>query len=119
GVMPGKRRSIGALTLAVVLVLSLWFVSSAILPQIVAEAGLSPGRAAALASAVQIGFVAGALARALHGTADRHDPRLVLVASALVAAAANAALLVTPVGGAAQVGLRALTGACLAGVYPV
>jgi MFS family permease len=41
------------------------------------------------------------------------------VASAFVAAAANLALLVTPLGGLAQVALRALTGACLAGVYPV
>ncbi|MCB1402193.1 MAG: MFS transporter, partial [Rhodobacteraceae bacterium] len=99
--------------------MSLWLLSAAILPDLVAEAGLGPGRAAALSSAVQIGFVVGALALAVHGTADRFDPRRVLAGSALVAAAANAALLVTPVGGALQIGLRALTGACLAGVYPV
>lgn len=99
--------------------MSLWFVSAAILPEIVAEGALGPGRAAALSSAVQIGFVAGALALAVHGTADRYDPRLVLLLSALVAAGANLALLVTPLGGAAQIGLRALTGAGLAGVYPV
>lgn len=116
--MSPKARSVGALTLSVVLCLSLWFVSSAILPEIVAEAGLGPGRAAALASAVQIGFVLGALGLAIHGTADRIDPRGVLVASALIGAAANLALLATPVGGAGQVGLRLLTGACLAGVYP-
>ena len=117
--MTAKRRSVAALTLAVVLAMSLWFVSAAIQPEIVAEAGLGPGRAAALSSAVQIGFVAGALAIALHGTADRLDPRAVLAGSALLAAAANLALLATPVGGLAQVALRALTGACLAGVYPV
>jgi len=113
-----KLRSVAALALACVLSLSLWFVSSAILPEIVAEASLGPGRAAALASAVQIGFVLGALAQAIHGTADRYDPRAVLVVSALIGAAANLGLLVTPVGGNAQVALRALTGACLAGVYP-
>ena len=98
--MPGKGRSVAALALAAVFCMSLWFVSAAILPEIVAEAGLGPGRAAALSSAVQIGFVLGALGLAIHGTADRFDPRTVIAASALIAAAANLALLVTPVGGA-------------------
>ena len=117
--MPGKGRSVAALALAAVFCMSLWFVSAAILPEIVAEAGLGPGRAAALSSAVQIGFVLGALGLAIHGTADLYDPRTVIAASAFTAAAANLALLVTPVGGPAQVALRALTGAGLAGVYPV
>ena len=82
-----------ALSLAAVLCMSLWFVSAAILPEIVAEGGLGPGRAAALSSAVQIGFVLGALGLAVHGTADRFDPRLVIAASGLFAAAANLALL--------------------------
>jgi MFS family permease len=99
--------------------MSLWFVSAAILPELSAEAALTPGRAAALSSAVQIGFVAGALALAVHGTADRYDPRRVLAVSALVGAAANLALLATPPGGAAQVALRLVTGAALAGTYPV
>ncbi len=68
---------------------------------------------------MQIGFVVGALALAAHGTADRFDPRRVMAASAALAALANLALVAAPIGGAAQIGLRALTGACLAGVYPV
>jgi MFS family permease len=114
-----KGASVGLLALAQVLAMSLWFVSAAILPELTAEASLGPARAAALSSAVQIGFVIGALALAIHGTADRHDPRRVLALSALFAAGANLALLVTPPGGAAQVALRLLTGAALAGVYPV
>ena len=55
--MAGKTRSVAALSLAAVLCMSLWFVSAAILPEIVAEGGLGPGRAALLSSAVQIGFV--------------------------------------------------------------
>jgi MFS family permease len=117
--MPGKRRSVALVALAQVLAMCLWFVSAAILPEISAEAALSPGRAAALSSAVQIGFVLGALALAVHGTADRFDPRRVMAGAALLAAGANALLLVTPTGGAAQVALRGFTGACLAGVYPV
>jgi MFS family permease len=116
---PGKLRSVAALALAEVFTMSLWFVSAAILPEMVAEGGLGPSRAAAMSSAVQIGFVVGALALAIHGTSDRIDPRKVFFVSALAAAFANLALLVTPVGGAAQILLRGITGACLAGVYPV
>ncbi len=102
-----------------VMAMSLWFVTAAVLPAMTAEAGLSAARAAALSSAVQIGFVAGALALAVAGTADRFDPRRVVALSASVAALCNLGLLVSPVGGAAQILLRAATGAALAGVYPV
>lgn len=115
----GKTRSMALLVLAQVLVLSLWFISSATLPGMLAEVALSPGRQAALASAVQIGFVAGALGSAALGLADRLDPRRVFCGAALLAALANAALLVVPVGGDLAVALRAVTGALLAGVYPV
>ncbi len=117
--MQGKVRSVALVAAAQVLIMSLWFVSAAILPEMTAEAGLGPGRAAALSSAVQIGFVIGALGLAALGTADRYDPRRVLAISALIAALANLALLAVPVGGAAQISLRGLTGAALAGVYPV
>lgn len=117
--MEAKTRSVLLLAAVEVMTMSLWFVSAAILPDLVAEGGLSAARAAALSSAVQIGFVAGALGLALHGTADRFDPRKVLAICAAIGGAANLALLVTPIGGAAQIALRFLTGACLAGVYPV
>jgi MFS family permease len=68
---------------------------------------------------VQIGFVLGAIALALHGTPDRFDPRRVLSLSAAIGGLANLALLVTPAGSPVQVLLRGLTGVCLAGVYPV
>lgn len=115
----GKWRSIAIIAIAQIAAMSLWFVSAAILPEIVAEADIGPGRAAALASAVQAGFVAGALISAILGLADRFDPRTVFLLSALLAAAANAALLLTTVGGPAQIALRFGTGVCLAGIYPV
>jgi len=99
--------------------MSLWFVSAAVLPEMTAEAGLSSARGAALSSAVQIGFVIGALGFAILGLADRFDPRRVFFLSGLVAAAANALLLVTAIGGTEQIVLRVITGAALAGVYPV
>ena len=66
--------------------MSLWFVSAAILPEITAEAGLSPAGQAALSSGVQVGFVIGALTLAILGVADRYDPRRVIAVSALIGA---------------------------------
>lgn len=114
-----KFFSILLLVLAEIATMSLWFVSAAILPEITAAARLSPAWQAALSSAVQVGFVVGAVTLAVLGVADRYDPRRVIATSALIGAAANLALLVVPLGGMPAVALRAITGACLAGVYPV
>ncbi len=115
----GKRASVTVLIVTQIAVLSLWFSSAAVLPEMAREAGLSAARLAWLSTAVQIGFGAGALAFALIGLADRYDPRRVFMASALAGAAANLALLAVPIGGWEAVALRALTGAAMAGVYPV
>lgn len=116
---PGKASSIALLVIAQVAGMSLWFASAAILADMQAEVSISPARAAMLSSAVQAGFVVGALGVAFAGLADRFDPRRVFLASALVAASANALLLAAPIGGVEAVLLRGLTGAALAGVYPV
>ena len=115
----GRTGSLALLLIAEIGAMSLWFVSAAILPEMTAEADLAPWRAALLSSAVQIGFVAGALALAVHGTADRFDPRRVFALSAALAGTATLMFLIAPIGGWAQVALRAATGFCLAGVYPV
>ncbi len=114
-----KLGSITLLVLAEIASMSLWFTSSAILPDMLAETMISPVAQALLASGVQAGFVVGALASAVFGIADRFDPRRVFVLCAVAAAGANAALLIAPVGGEAAICLRFLTGAFLAGVYPV
>jgi MFS family permease len=115
----GKAGSMAILMLAQVLVLSLWFISAATMPGMLAEVAISPARQAALSSGVQIGFVAGALVSAVLGLADRFDPRALFAGCAVLAAAANAALPVLPVGGDLAIALRVLTGLLLAGVYPV
>lgn len=115
----GKAGSVAILMLAQVLVLSLWFISAATMPGMLAEEAISPARQAALSSGVQIGFVGGALVSAVLGLADRFDPRALFAGCAVLAAAANAALPVLPVGGDLAIALRVLTGLLLAGVYPV
>lgn len=99
--------------------MALWFVSAAILPSMAREGEISQAAQAALSSAVQAGFVVGALAYAILGVADRFDPRRVFAISAILAGIANACLLIAPLGGTVAILLRGLTGALLAGVYPV
>ena len=117
--MTEKMRSILILMLAEVAAMSLWFVSAAILPEMVAEHPISATRQAFLSSAVQAGFVVGALFFAIYGIPDRFDPRRVFAFSALAAAGTNAYLLVAVPGDLASILARGLTGALLAGVYPV
>ena len=114
-----KSAAIALLLVAEVAAMSLWFVSAAILPDMLREAPLSPFRQAALSSGVQAGFVVGALASAILGLADRFDPRRVFALCAVGAGFANAVLLVAPPGGGAAIVARIMTGALLAGVYPV
>ncbi len=115
----GKGRSIGILLLAEMAAMSLWFISSAILPDMLREVEISPVRQAALSSGVQLGFVAGALLSAFLGLADRFDPRQVFAASAFAAALVNVTLLISSPDSLLAIAARFLTGALLAGVYPV
>lgn len=114
-----KTRSIIILLAAEIAAMSLWFVSAAILPEMVREAAVSPVRQAALSSGVQAGFVIGALISAVFGLADRFDPRRVFAFSAISAGLVNALLLVAAPGSGLAIAARIITGALLAGVYPV
>lgn len=114
-----KFRSIAILLVAEVTGMGLWFTSAAILPDMAREATIAASRLALLSTAVQAGFVAGALAVAFTGIADRFDPRRVMASWAVLAALANVVLLIAPLGGDLAVAARFSTGFFLAGVYPV
>ena len=114
-----KFRSISLLLLAQVAAMSLWFVSAAILPDMLRKVPLSSFRQAALSSGVQAGFVIGALASAILGLADRFDPRRVFALCAVGAGLVNLILLVADPGSFWAIFARVTTGALLAGVYPV
>ena len=108
---------LAALSLGVMLTLSLWFSASAVVPALTALWGLDAGGQAGLTISVQIGFVAGSLISALLNLADVFRTRRLMVASALLAAAANA-LVALAAGSASQALLyRFLTGVFLAGLY--
>ncbi|MCC6433997.1 MAG: MFS transporter [Acidimicrobiales bacterium] len=100
-----------------VLSMSTWFSTAAVLPQLRAEWSLSQLSASWLTIAVQLGFVFGALVSAALTLADRLRPRRLVLLGSLGAAAANVALL--GAGGIATgLPLRFAVGAFLAGVYP-
>jgi hypothetical protein len=114
-----KSYSIALLLIAEVAAMSLWFVSAAVLPDMMRETSISEFRQAMLSSGVQLGFVIGAVSSAVVGLADRFDPRRVFAVSAVAAGLVNLMLLVVPPGGVASILARVATGALLAGVYPI
>ncbi len=115
----GIVKNVVILVIAQVAAMALWFVTAAILGDMTREVALSSGASAALSSAVQGGFVIGALFSAFTGISDRFPPKWVFAISVWLGAAATAMLLVVPVGSMQAILLRGFTGFCLAGVYPV
>jgi MFS family permease len=113
-----KWRNLTLLAAAELLAMALWFSASAVVPQLTAEWQLTDGQKAWMTMSVQIGFVAGALLSAVLNLADRVPVRRLFAISAIIGAAANAAIPLASDGPAAALLLRFLTGVALAGVYP-
>lgn len=97
--------------------MSVWFTGSAASAELIEGLALSDAQAGWLVSVVQLGFVAGTAVAALLNLADVISARRYFVASALAAAAANAALLWVD-GFTAALVSRFAAGFFLAGVYP-
>ena len=114
-----KARNLAVLCAAVVLALSVWFAGTAAAPALLAAGRITPGEAGWLAACVQLGFVAGTLASALLGLADRWPERWFFAGAAATAGLAALAQSVLEPAGPAAFALRLLAGACMAGVYPV
>lgn len=112
-----RWRVLTLLSIAVVLSLTTWFSATAITPELKREWNLSSFALAWLTNGVQIGFVCGALAASLVNLPDIVRLRWLMAFSSLLAAAANASLLLDhgPVG---AITARVITGFSLAGVYP-
>jgi MFS family permease len=117
--MRGKPFSIALLALCQVAALSLWFSASAVVPSLIRAHLLTAGQSPLFTSLVQLGFVFGTLASAALGLADRLDPRRFFMLAAIVAAAANASILVAAPVLAVVYFARFATGFCMAGIYPV
>ena len=115
----GRAASLSLIALCEVAAMAVWFSASAVVPALTAEVSLPALNASLFTSAVQAGFVAGTLVSAILGLADRYDARRLFFASSCVAAAANGAILLFDPASPAVIVMRFVTGACMAGVYPV
>jgi MFS family permease len=112
-----RWRMLALLAVAELLGMSLWFAGNAVAPMLRAQWQLSESQVAWLTTSVQLGFVVGTAVSAILNLADIVPAHRLFFASAILGAAANAALLAA---GSFEVALatRFVTGACLAGVYP-
>jgi MFS family permease len=116
---PRKWRTIPLICLSQVLVLALWFSTTAVVPSLQKERVLTSFHVSLLTSSVQIGFVLGTLISGTLGLADRLNLRHFFMGAAAVAAAANAFILTLDPGSWGIPALRLVVGICMAGVYPV
>jgi peptidoglycan/LPS O-acetylase OafA/YrhL len=96
----------GLIALVQVLVMGVWFSASAVLPAMASQWHMSAGAAAWLTAPVQVGFVAGAVASAVSGLADRAPPHLLVAGCAAGAAACTLIIALFADGPAAAVPLR-------------
>lgn len=111
------KRVLTILAVAELCAMAPWFSASAVAPALAREWNLGTGGTAGLTISVQLGFVAGALVSAILALSDIWSARRLVAWSSLAAALATmgVALSSSPTWG---LGLRFLTGAALAGVYP-
>ncbi|WP_018256126.1 MFS transporter [Halomicrobium katesii] len=103
---------------AELLAMSLWFSATAVGPELATQWGLTDAETAWLTTAVQLGFVVGALASSVFTLSDTVPPRYLFAGSAVAGAGITAIIAGAVTSGLSAIGLRFLTGIALAGVYP-
>ena len=115
----GKSRAIFLIVVAQVMAVSLWFSATAAVPVLKVSHGVTDGEASWLTAAVSLGFVIGTLISAFLGLADRLESRRFFMVCALVGAAANVGVTFAEPGSLSMILLRGVTGAIMAGTYPI
>ncbi|MDW3176273.1 MAG: MFS transporter [Acidimicrobiia bacterium] len=114
---PQQRRELVLLAGGLVLAMSPWFSTAAVLGELREAWDLSRPQASWLTITVQIGFVVGAVISSITNLADRLPPRRLIFLGAMGASLAN---LVVVLGDSFSIAIiaRLATGAFLAAVYP-
>ncbi len=115
----GKWRTLLLLSLAELLGMAVWFSASAVVPALTKAWSLNDSGRAWLTMSVQIGFVVGAFGSAVFNLADRFPARWFFSVASLLAGVATAMIPAFVQGLGLAILFRFLTGAFLAGVYPV
>jgi MFS family permease len=113
-----KWRALVIVAVAELLAMALWFSASAVAPELTNLWGLTAGEAALLTSAVQVGFVVGAVVSAVSTLSDTVPPKYLFAVASMLGAAATAVLALFVESPTPAIALRFLTGVALAGVYP-
>ena len=113
------RRVLPVLVLAQLAGTSPWFAVNAVMPDLQRAFGWDAAAVGTLTAALQLGFIVGTLLFALGAVADRWPARRVFMACAGAAAVCTLAAMASASDFRALLAWRALTGFCLAGIYPV
>jgi MFS family permease len=112
------RGPLSVLSAAIVLAMAPWFAATVVATPMAQDLALSPTAVSWLTLAVQLGFVFGSLTSAVFVLSDRYRPRHLAAVSSALAAGSTAAIALLPLNGWQSIGMRMLTGASLACVYP-
>jgi MFS family permease len=114
-----RRTAVALLVLSQWLGTSLWFSPSGAADGLMARLAIDAAAFGWLIAATQLGFIAGTLAFAATGLADRFGASRIFAISCVAGAATNAALALPGVEYPAAWALRLTVGVCLAGIYPL
>jgi MFS transporter, DHA1 family, inner membrane transport protein len=116
---PVPKHLLPTLVLAQLLGTSSWFAVNSVMPDLQRQFGWDAAAVGTLTSSLQLGFIVGTLLFALLAVADRWPARRVFLCCTLAAAACTLAAAASAASFPALLWWRALTGFCLAGIYPV
>ena len=118
--IPDQRRwrALALLALAELLGMSLWFSGSAVVPALSRDWHLTESQVSWISIAVQLGFVAGTLISAVFNLSDIISARHLFAVLGIAGAITNACFGLYANDATSAIGLRFMTGVCLAGVYP-
>ena len=118
--IPEQRRwrALALLALAELLGMSLWFSGSAVVPALSRDWHLTESQVSWISIAVQLGFVAGTLISAVFNLSDIISARHLFAVAGIAGAITNVCFGLYANDATSAIGLRFMTGVCLAGVYP-
>ena len=112
-------RAVAVIIVAELFGTSLWFSANASAEGLARDWGLGSTGIGLLTNAVQLGFIGGTLLFSLTGIADRFAASRIVAVCACFGAATNAAFALFATGLVDGLVYRFLTGAALAGIYPL
>ena len=114
-----RRSAVALVVLSQWLGTSLWFSPSGAVDGLMARLAIDAAAFGWLIAATQLGFIAGTLAFAATGLADRFGASRIFAVSCVAGAAVNTAVALPGVDYPAAWALRFVVGLCLAGIYPL